>query len=99
MRARYWVLALPLAGLVLTFCVSVAAPAPEHGPPCGGLDPSEHVCAQSGAPLPVLAVVQELPLAQTTDPPSVAVSAAGAPARPPQHYADLAPPRPPPDRS
>ena len=89
-------LALPLAVLVLTFCLSAAASATMDGPTCGGLDSSERVCAQSGASTPILAVVHELLPAQGPDLPCVAMSPTGAPAKPPQHYADLATPRPPP---
>lgn len=95
-RAWYWVLALPLAVLVLIFCQFAAAFAATDGPMCGGLDSSERACAQSGVSTPILAVVHDQPLAQRPDLPCVAVSPAGALAKPPQHYADLATPRPPP---
>lgn len=95
-RARYWILAVPLTVLVLMFCLSAAALAAPDAHACGGLDSSERICAQSGAPSPCLAVVHELPLAQRPVLPCVAVSPAETSAKLPQHYAELATPRPPP---
>jgi hypothetical protein len=95
-RARYWRLALPLAVLLLTFCLGTAAPAPADEPACGGLDSSERVCAQSGASTPVLAVVHERLAVLTLDFPGSPVLPDGPPAEPVQHHADLATPRAPP---
>ncbi len=90
-------LALPLAALVLMFCASVAASGAEHGPTCGGLDSSGRVCAQSGAPTPVLALVHQPLPAHTSDLPFVVVSPPGALLLLAQHHAHLATPRSPPD--
>jgi len=95
-RARYWRLALPLAVLLLTFCLAAAAPAPADEPACGGLDSSGRVCAQSGASTPVPAVVHELLAVLTPDLPGVPLSPDGPFAEPIQHHADLASPRAPP---
>jgi hypothetical protein len=95
-RARYWRLALPLAVLLLMFCMSAAPPAAAEEPGCGGLDSSERVCAQSGATTPILAVVLDLLPVQTLDLPGIRVSPDGASADPVQHQADLATPRAPP---
>lgn len=95
-RARYWVLALPLAVLLFTFCLSAAVPAAADEPACGGLHSSERVCAQSGAWTPVLAVARELLPAQGPDVPGIPVSPVGTFVRPAQHHADPATPRAPP---
>lgn len=95
-RARYWRLALPLAVLLLMFCLPAASAAEAHEPACGGLDSSERVCARSGTTTPVLAVVHELLPVQTQDGPGALRSPDGASVEPLQHHADPAPPRAPP---
>ena len=95
-RAQYWRLALPLAALLLMFCLSAAPPAAADEPACGGMDSSERVCAQSGTTTPILAVVHELLPVRTLDVPGLPVSPDGASAEPLQHHADLSTPRAPP---
>lgn len=95
-RAQYWRLALPLAALLLMFCLSAAPPAAADEPACGGMDSSERVCAQSGTTTPILAVVHELLLVRTLDLPGLPVLPDGASAEPLQHHADLSTPRAPP---
>jgi hypothetical protein len=95
-RARYWRLALPLAVLLLMFCLSAALPAAAEEPACGGLDSSERVCAQSGTTTPILAVVLDLPPVQTLYLPGTLALPDGASADPVQHHADLSTPRAPP---
>ena len=95
-RARCWGLALPLAVLLLMFCLAVAAPAAADEPACGGLDSSERVCAQSGSSTPVVAVAHALYAALTLDLPGVPVLRDRSAAEPVQHHADLATPRAPP---
>ena len=95
-RARYWRLALPLAVLLLMFCLPAAALAEAHEPACGGLDSSARVCAQSGTTTPVLAVVHELLPVQTADVPGAFMSPDGVSVEPLQHHADPSPPRAPP---
>lgn len=91
---RGW--ALPLAVLLLMFCLSAAPPAVAEEPACGGLDSSERVCAQSGTSTPIFAVAHELIPIQTLDLPGIPLSPDGASSEPAQHHADLSTPRAPP---
>lgn len=95
-RARYWRVALPLAVLLLMFCLPTAAPAAAHEPACGGLDSSERVCAQSGTTTPILAVVLDLSPVRTPFLSGILLSPDGASADSVQHHADLSTPRAPP---
>jgi len=89
-------MAVPLAVLLLMFCLSTALPAVADEPACGGLDSSERVCAQSGSATPLLGVVHELPPIQTLVLPSIPLPPDGTSSEPLQHHADIATPRAPP---
>jgi len=98
-RRRCWRVAVPLAVLLLMFCLSAVLPAVADAPACGGLDSSERVCAQPGTAAPVLAIVHDLPSIQALVLPSMPLSPDGASCEPVQHHADLSTPRAPPSLS
>ena len=88
--------AVPLALLVLMFCLSIALPATGYESGCGGLESAGRVCAQSGGVTPVLAVVQDQPPIRAFALPGVPLAPDGASVEPVQHHADPSAPRAPP---
>lgn len=87
-------MALPLAVLLLMFCLGAVVPA--MGPGCGESDSAARVCAQSGTATPILAVVHALPPIQTLVLPGMPLSPEKISAEPMQHHADPSTPRAPP---
>lgn len=95
-RGHIWGWALPLAVLLLMFCLLAAPPAVAEEPACGGPNSSERVCAQSGTGEPIPAVAHQLVATHTVALPTTPLPSDEASPEPLQHHADLATPRAPP---
>lgn len=95
-RGHIWRWALPLAVLLLMFCLSAAPPAVAEEPACGGPNSSERVCAQSGTGEPIPALAPQLVATHTVALPTSPLPRDEASPEPLQHHADLATPRAPP---
>ena len=95
-RSRIWGLAVPLAVLVLVFCLSGVAPAVAEEAACGGVDSSARICAQSGTVVPIPVVAHQLGAIHTLALPATPLPRDEVSPEPIQHHPHLSTPRAPP---